>query len=137
MARYNLLISLAAASLTFSIAGARAGDSSPLPPPGATPTAAQTMLEQCRQRYDALKQDAEAKAQAIKDAGQARVPASTACKLIIAYEEAELRMIGFVDANLDKCSIPNEILEKIKGTHVTTAKLKGSVCVRSESRWRE
>jgi hypothetical protein len=140
LARYGLLISLAAVSLTSSIVGARAEDSSPLPSPSAAPTTEQTTVDQCQQQYSALRQDAEAKAQAIRDVrdvSHGRVSASTLCKLVTVYEQAELRMIGFIEANSSKCRIPDEIGKNVRNTHLTTEKIKGEACKTPELRWRE
>jgi hypothetical protein len=122
--RYGLLISLAAVSLTYSIVGARADDSRPLPSPSAAPTT----IDQCRQQYDALWQDVEAKGEPISDASHGRLSAYTACKLVTIYEEAERRMLDFVEANSNKCSVPQEFVEKNRNHHAMTEKLKGQAC---------
>jgi hypothetical protein len=137
LARYGLLISLAAVSLTSSIVSARTDDSPSLPSPSATPTTDQTTIDQCRQQYSALRQDVDAKAQPIRDARDVRVPASTLCKLVTIYEEAELRMISFIEANSSKCRIPDEIGKNVRDTHLTTEKIKGEACKTPELRWRE
>jgi hypothetical protein len=125
--RYGLLISLAALSLTYSIVGARADDSRPLPSPSAAPTT----IDQCQQQYDALWQDVEAKGEPISNASQAshgRLSAHTACKLITIYEKAERRMLDFIEANSNKCGAPQEFVEKNRIHHAMTEKLKGQVC---------
>ena len=94
-------------SLTSSIVGARADDPRPLPSPSAA-TTEQTIIDQCRQRYDALWQDVEAKGEPIGDASQAdhgRLSAHTACKLVTIYEEAERTMLDFIEANSNKCGV--------------------------------
>jgi hypothetical protein len=121
---------LAAVSLTSSIVGARADDFRPLPSPSAA-TTEQTIIDQCRQRYDALWQDVEAKGEPIGDASQAgngRLSAHTACKLVTIYEEAERRMLDFIEANSNKCGVPHEFVEKNRIHHAMTEKLKGQVC---------
>jgi|SRR6266403_4669798 hypothetical protein len=141
LARYGLLISLAAMSLTSLIVGARTDDSRPLPLPSTAPTTEQTTVDQCRQQYSALRQDVEAKAQPIRDArdvNHGRISANTmTCKLFTALGEAESRMIDFVKANSNRCGFSIEISEKIGSTHVTTEKIKGKACKTPELRWRE
>jgi hypothetical protein len=130
LARYGLLISLAAVSLTSSIVGARADDPRPLPSPSAA-TTEQKIIDQCRQRYDALWQDVEAKGEPIGDPSQAvhgRLLAHRACKLVTIYEEAERRMLDFIEANSKKCGVPHEFVEKNTIHHAMTEKLKGQVC---------
>jgi hypothetical protein len=110
--------------------GARADDSRPLPSPSAATTEL-TIIDQCRQRYDALWQDVEAKGEPIGDASQAghgRLSAHTACKLVTIYEEAERRMLDFIEANSNKCGVPHEFVEKNRIHHAMTEKLKGQVC---------
>ena len=117
---------MAAVSLTSSIVGA--------------PATEQTTVDQCRQQYRALRQDVEAKAQPIRDVrdvSHSRVPASTLCKLVTTYEEAELRMISFIEANSSKCRIPDEISKNVRSTHLTTEKIKGEACKAPELRRRE
>jgi hypothetical protein len=119
---------------------ARADNSPPLSSPSAVPTTDQTTIDQCRQQYSALRQDVDAKAQPIRDArdvSHGRVPASTLCKLVTIYEEAELRMISFIEANSSKCRIPDEIGKNVRDTHLTTEKIKGEACKTPELRWRE
>jgi hypothetical protein len=140
LARLGLLISLAAVSLASSIVGARADNSRPLPSPGAAPATEQTTIDQCRQQYSALRRDVEAKAQPIRDVrdvSHSRVPASTLCKLVTIYEEAEFRMISFIEANSRECRIPDEIGKNVRSTHLTTKKIKGQACKSPELRLRE
>jgi hypothetical protein len=117
---------LAAVSLTSSIVGARAHDSRPLPSPSAA-TTEQTIIDQCRQRYDALWQDVEAKGEPIGDASQAG-HGRLSCKLVTIYEEAERRMLDFIETNSNKCGVPHEFVEKNRIHHAMTEKLKGQVC---------
>jgi hypothetical protein len=134
------LISFAAVSLASSIVGARPDDSAPLPSPSAAPATEQTSIDQCQQQYSALKRDIEAKAQPIRDVrdvSHSRVSASTLCKLVTTYEEAELRMITFIEANSSKCHIPDEIGQNVRNTRLMTKKIKGEACKTPEFPLRE
>ncbi|HTO60993.1 MAG TPA: hypothetical protein VMM15_07035 [Bradyrhizobium sp.] len=91
-------------------------------------TAGGTVADQCRQQSIALKQDWEAKAQPIREASQSKASPETACKLITSFEEAEIRLINFMQANSVKCQIPGEVIEKMKATHLTTEGLKQKTC---------
>jgi hypothetical protein len=133
LARYGLLISLAAVSLIFSIVGACAEESPPLPIPRTPPTTEEATINQCRQQYRALRQDVEAKAH--RDVRG--VPAITICKLLTTLGEAELGMISFVEANSSRCRISIEISDQIRGTHVKSEKMKAEACKKPELRWRE
>jgi hypothetical protein len=135
LARYGLLISLASVGLTFSIVGACAEDSPPLPIPRTPPTTEEATINQCRQQYSALRRDVEAKAHPLRDVRG--VPAITICSLLTTLGEAELTMISFVEANSSRCRISIEISEKIRSTHVATEKIKAEACKKPELRWRE
>lgn len=140
LARLGLLISLAAVNLTSLIVGARADNSRPLPSPSAAPATEQTIINQCRQQYSALRQDVEAKAQPIRDVSDvshSKMPASTLCNLITIYEEAEFRMISFIEVNSSKCRIPDEIGKNVRSIHLMTEKIKRQACKSTELRWRE
>ena len=91
-------------------------------------TAGGTVADQCRQQSIALKQDWEAKAQPIREASQSKASPETACKLITSFEEAEIKLINFMQANSAKCQIPGDVIEKIKIAHLTTEGLKQRTC---------
>jgi hypothetical protein len=84
--------------------------------------------EQCRRQSIALKQDWEAKAQPIREASQSKASPETACRLITSFEEAEIKLINFMQANAAKCQIPGDVIEKMKATHLTTEGLKQKTC---------
>jgi hypothetical protein len=91
-------------------------------------TAGGTVADQCRQQSIALKQDWEAKAQPIREASQSKASPETACKLITSFEEAEIKLINFMQANSAKCQIPCDVIEKAKMAHLTTEGLKQRTC---------
>lgn len=89
------------------------------PPPGA---------EDCQKGFLPLRQDAEAKANAIKAASKRKAPPQEACKLIGNFSQAEVKMIRFVEANAKKCGIPPQVGEQMKKGHVNTEQLQQKVC---------
>ena len=91
-------------------------------------TATGSVADQCRQQSIALKQDWEAKAQPIREAGQGKASPETACKLITSFEEAEIKLINFMQANSAKCQIPGDVIAKMKASHLTTEGLKQKTC---------
>jgi hypothetical protein len=91
-------------------------------------TGSGTVADQCRRQSIALKQDWEAKAQPIREASQSKASPETACKLITSFEEAEMKLINFMQANSAKCQIPGDVIEKMKATHLTTEGLKQKAC---------
>jgi hypothetical protein len=91
-------------------------------------TASGAVADQCRRQSIALKQDWEAKAQPVREAGQSKASPETACKLITSFEEAEIKLINFMQANSAKCQIPGDVIEKMKTAHLTTEGLKQKAC---------
>jgi hypothetical protein len=89
------------------------------PPPGA---------EDCQKGFLPLRQDAEARANAIKAASKRKAPPQEACKLIGGYAQAEVRMIRFIEANAKKCGIPPQVGEQLKKGHAGTEQLQQRVC---------
>ena len=89
---------------------------------------AESVADQCRQQSIALKQDWEAKAQPIREASQSKASPEAACKLITSFEEAEIKLINFMQANSARCQIPGDVIEKMKATHLTTEGLKQKTC---------
>jgi len=89
------------------------------PPPGA---------EDCQKGFMPLRQDAEAKANAIKAASKRKAPPQEACKLIASFSQAEVKMIRFIETNAKKCGIPPQIHEQMKKGHVGTEQLQQRVC---------
>jgi hypothetical protein len=71
------------------------------PKRGASDTAAPTeqTVSECKQQYSALKNEVEEKAEPIRKARQQTVAPDELCRAITSYEEAELKIIGFVAAN--------------------------------------
>ncbi len=88
-------------------------------PPGA---------QECQTGFVSLRQDAEAKAKAIKVAGQRHAPPQEACKLIAAFGQSEVKMIKFIEANAQKCRIPPEAAVQMKKGHAATEQLQNKVC---------
>ena len=124
---------LAAASLTFSGMGWTAELA--LPSTKATTVTEELTLDRCEQQYNALKLEVETKAEPIREAGHRTVPQDVLCRALTSYEEAELKMIGFIEAELKRCGFPLEIREKMKSTYFTTAKLKEKACGKTRLRF--
>ena len=89
------------------------------PPPGAG---------ECQTGLAPLRQDGEAKANAIKAAGKRKAPPQEACKLIGSFAQAEVKMIKFVEGNAKKCGIPPNVGEQMKKGHAGTEQLLAKVC---------
>src|SRR5258708_35583920 len=51
-----------------------------------------------------------------------------ACKLIQNFSQSEIKMIKYVEANIAKCGIPQQIAEQLKGGHKNTEAMQKKVC---------
>lgn len=88
-------------------------------PPGA---------EQCMKEFLPLRQAAEKRAEVIQSLGKRKAPASEACKAIGAFAQAEIRMIKFVEANAQKCGIPEQAGKQMAANHKNTEAMRVKVC---------
>lgn len=89
------------------------------PPPGA---------EECMKGFMPLRQEAERRGSLIKAASERHAPAAEACKLIGNFSQAEVKMIKYVQQHQQKCGIPAQIAEQLRGGHKNTEKMLKQVC---------
>jgi hypothetical protein len=96
----------------------------PAPPTqgGGGPSAA------CMNGFLPLREDAEKKGKLIKAAGERHAPPDEACKLIMNYGQAELKMLKYVEVNSAKCGIPPQVSDQLKTGHKNTEALQTRVC---------
>ena len=96
----------------------------PAPPTqgGGGPSAA------CMNGFIPLREDAEKKGKLIKAAGERHAGPEEACKLIMNYSQAELKMLRYVESNSTKCGIPAQVSEQLKAGHKGTEQLQSRVC---------
>jgi hypothetical protein len=106
------------------LAGGPGAFAPPAPPTqgGGGPSAA------CMSGFVPLREDAEKKGKLIKAAGERHAPPDEACKLIGNYNQAEVRMIKYVEANTTKCGIPGQVADQLKTGHKNTEALLTKVC---------
>ena len=97
------------------------------PPPGARPPQGGPP-EACMKAFMPLREDAEKKGKMIKAASDRHAMPDEACKLIGNYAAAEVKMISYVEKNSEKCGIPPQIADQLKGGHKGTENLMKKVC---------
>jgi hypothetical protein len=97
------------------------------PPPGARPPQGGPP-EACMKAFMPLREDAEKKGKMIKAASDRHATPDEACKLIGNYAAAEVKMISYVEKNSEKCGIPPQIADQLKGGHKGTETLLKKVC---------
>jgi hypothetical protein len=97
-------------------------------PPGGPQPGAGGPPEACMKAFMPLRGDAEKKGKLIKVASERHAGPDEACKLIGNYAAAETKMISYVEKNGQKCGIPPQIAEQLKGGHKGTEALLKKVC---------
>jgi len=92
----------------------------------------QQQQESCVQEFGKLRDAAQKRAAAIRNASEHKANAKEACGLFNSFSEAEMKMIKFAVDNMKKCGIPPEILATLKKGHLRTAELRTNVCRAAE-----
>jgi hypothetical protein len=75
-----------------------------------------------------LRQEAEKRGSAIKQASERHAPPEEACKLISAFSQSEVKMLKYIEANAQKCGIPPNVGEQMKTGHKNTEGMRQKVC---------
>jgi hypothetical protein len=102
-------------------AAPQAGGPAPAPQAGGAADA-------CMKGFVPLRTEAEKRGKLIKAASDRKASPDEACKLIGSFGQAEVKMIKYVEANADKCGIPQQIADQLKNGHKNTEKMRKQVC---------
>jgi hypothetical protein len=89
-------------------------------------------ISDCQQQYSALKNEVEEKAEPIRKARQQTVAPDELCQAITSYEEAELKIIGFVSANSKRCGFSPRLSQELTEVYQGTGTLKEKACPSAE-----
>ncbi|MGJ4941694.1 hypothetical protein ACQR1W_14060 [Bradyrhizobium sp. HKCCYLS1011] len=84
--------------------------------------------ESCRTEFFPLREEAERRGKLIKAASDRHAPPDEVCRLIGAFEDAEAKMIKYLEAHAQACSISVRVVDQLKGGHETTQHLLQKVC---------
>jgi hypothetical protein len=99
------------------------------PPPQQSPfDAPQQQEPPCVQGFMTLRNDTEAKAQAVLAAQKRKVPLNEACKLLTAFAAAHEHMLKYAKKNATSCGIPPQILPQITLGHTKAVEVRTRVC---------
>lgn len=90
---------------------------------GPSPAAAK-----CQQEFMPLRSDVEKRMKSIQALGKRKAPPSEACKALRGLSTAETKMIKYVEANGQKCGIPEQAHKQLNENHGHTTKLTTQVC---------
>lgn len=85
-------------------------------------------ISDCKQQYSALRNEVEEKAEPIRKARQQTVAPDELCQAITSYEEAELKIIGFVTANSKRCGFSSRLSQELISVYESTGTLKAKAC---------
>jgi hypothetical protein len=128
--RINLLV--AAVTLLLLLAPATAGSKHPSPQ---TPMPAEETFDDCQQQYSVLRKYAEEKADPIRGIKEHPLAIDEFCKALASYEEAQLKIIGFVDVNAKRCGLSQQFHQQLMKTYAVTAAMKDKTCPKPKMRF--
>jgi hypothetical protein len=84
--------------------------------------------EDCMKDFMPLREAAEKRGKLIQTASARKAPPDEACKLIGQYSQAEAKMIKFIDANSQRCGIPENVGKQMHTNHKATETMEQKVC---------
>jgi hypothetical protein len=96
---------------------------------------AEQTVNECQRRYSALRMDVEEKAVPIREVRQHPLALDELCNAITSYEEATLKIIGYVDANAKKCGFSSRLSRQLIDTYAGAAALKDKACPKPKMRF--
>jgi hypothetical protein len=88
----------------------------------------QSGADECMKNFLPLRQEAEKRGHLLKEAGDKKVTAEEACKLINNFIQAEVKMMKYVDTNAARCGIPAQISEQLKKGHAGSEGMRARIC---------
>ena len=107
-----------------------------MPPgaPGAPGAPGGGGMPPCFNEFMPLRQEAEKRAGAVRDAGaKHQMTPQLACQLIGRFSEAEAKVVKFVTANGAACGIPPDAVKQMKTNHDRTTEMHKRACTAAAS----
>jgi hypothetical protein len=96
------------------------------------PTDVAGLTEDCRKGFLPLREEAEKRGQLIKAATAVHAPADEACKLIVNFGVAEVKLLKYVETHVAQCGISQQVLDQLKTGHKTTETMLQKVCAAAQ-----
>jgi hypothetical protein len=84
--------------------------------------------DECMRGFAPLREDAEKRGKLIKTAAERHAPPDEACKLIMSFSQAEIKMIKYLEGQAARCGIPAQVSEQLKTGHKNTEGMQQKVC---------
>jgi hypothetical protein len=98
------------------------------PPPQQQQQAQGGPSSDCMKQFIPLRDDTEKRGKAIKAASDRHASPQEACKLIGMFNQAELKMLKYVEKNSARCGIPAQVLDQLKTGHKNSETMLKKVC---------
>lgn len=84
--------------------------------------------DDCGAELVPLREEAERRSRLIKAASDRHAPPDEACRLIGSFEQAEAKMVKYVETHAQACGISVQVSDQLKGGHENTKHLLEKVC---------
>jgi hypothetical protein len=84
--------------------------------------------EACFRDFGKLRDEAQKRAAAIRDANERHATPKEACGLFNAFGAVESKMIKYAIDNTARCGIPPQIIENLKQQHAKSSEIRTQVC---------
>ena len=88
--------------------------------------------QECMKQFIPLREEAEKRGKMIKAASDRKAGPDVACGLIKNFAQAETKMITYVEKNSERCGIPPQVGDQLKGGHKNTEALLTKVCTMAQ-----
>jgi hypothetical protein len=88
--------------------------------------------QECMKQFIPLREEAEKRGKMIKAASDRKAGPDVACGLIKNFAQAEAKMITYVEKNSERCRIPEQVTDQLKGGHKNTEALLTRVCTMAQ-----
>jgi hypothetical protein len=90
------------------------------------------LTEDCRKGLLPLREEAEKRGELIKAASAFHAPPDEACKLIVNFGMAEIKMLKYVETHVAQCGISQQVLDQLKTGHKNTETMLRKVCAAAQ-----
>ena len=91
------------------------------PPPGSA------LADACKKGFVLLRDEAERRGRLVKAASERKAPREEACQFIGSFSEAELKMVGYVEANAVKCGL-QRVAARLRAGAIKTEEMYRRIC---------
>jgi hypothetical protein len=117
---------------------APASNASPVPPVSwVAPPSSDSASDVCMKEFAALREEAQDRGKLIKTASAFHAPPDEACKLIVNFGVAEVKLLKYTETHVGQCGISQQVLDQLKTGHKTTETMLQKVCAAAQQAQRK